>query len=137
MYSGLTDEGTDTSAYSAWKPFPKFFHQITQQKLREIDVERQVSRKWHTRDQKATVLKVGRWFIVREHWDFEKLQQIFKADHKRCRPTYDSYPLFLEDKSANSRAWTSQEVLQHMNSIAKTRTLRLGCFELNAAEFEA
>lgn len=32
--------------------------------------------------------------------------EIFRADAKRCRPTYDSYQLVLDRKFADSRAWT-------------------------------
>jgi hypothetical protein len=40
------------------------------------------------------------------------MKQIFRADTKRKRTTYDSYQLFLEDKSAPSRAWSTNEIKQ-------------------------
>lgn len=102
-------QSAENRAFSAWKPHPKTFTEIVEGKLRECDVERQVTRKWLTRDKRATTLKVGRWFYVKEHWDLEKLKQIFRADGKRCRISRDSYQLFLDDKCQWSRAWTRDE----------------------------
>ena len=66
------------------------------------------------RDKTAVVLKIGRWFIKKEHWNLKKLKHIFRADTKRKRPTYDSYELFLDDLKADSRAWTWQEAKKKM-----------------------
>ena len=129
MYCGLTDEGVDTNAFSAWKPFPKYFYQIAQTKPREIYVERQIVRKWNTRDRKATILRIGRWFIAREHWDYEKLCQIFRADTKRHRSDYNSYQLWLAGKHVASRAWTSGEALAHKDHVAQIRTLSWGTLQ--------
>ncbi len=98
------------AAYSGWKPFPRYFTEIVETKPTSISVERQVRRKWRTRDRKATVLKVGRWFIEEECWDIKKLKRIFRADTKRRRPTYDSYQLFLDDEKAPSHARNAGDV---------------------------
>lgn len=58
-----------------------------------------------------TALKVGRWFIKKERWNLQKLEQIFRADTKRVRPTNNSYKLFLNDEHAESHAWTLAETL--------------------------
>ena len=39
----------------------------------------------------------------------QKLEEIFRADTKRSRPTTNSYQLFLNDERADSRAWTLDE----------------------------
>jgi hypothetical protein len=108
--SKLYYQNTNSFAFSAWKPFPRYFNQIVETKPTQIEVERQVSRRWKTRDKKALVLRTGRWMIVRESWDLPKLRTIFRADTKRRRPTYDSYRLFLDDHKATSRAWTADEL---------------------------
>lgn len=107
-------QNASSLGFSAWKPFPQFFTRIIKEKPSEITVERQVSRKWRTRDASVTALRVGRWFIQREHWNLAKLKQIFRADGKRCRETLDSYQLFLEDTRSASRAWTVREALQKL-----------------------
>ena len=96
-------------AYSAWKPKPEYFNQIVEGHLKECDVERQVSRKWKTKDKTAKPLKIGRWFVKKEHWNFATTKRIFRADPKRCRVTRDSYQLFLNGESQTSRAWTRDE----------------------------
>jgi len=105
-------------AFSSWKPFPKFFYQIIKTRPTEITIERQVSRKWRTRDKKATTLKVGRWFIKEEPWNLQKLEEIFRADTKRWRPTNNSYALFLNDERADSRAWTIDETFDMLEKTA-------------------
>lgn len=110
-------ENENSKAFSAWKPFPKYFSQIINARTTEATVERQICRKWQTRDTKAITLKIGRWFIKKEHWNLDKLKQIFRADPKRCRATYDSYQLFLEGKSQTSQAWTAQQAI---NKLAET-----------------
>jgi len=114
-------QNINSYAFSAWKPHPKFFSEIVTQKPTDsVTVERQVSRKWRTRDRDAIALKVGRWFIKKETWDIDKLKTIFRADDKRCRPTYDSYQLFLDNKSVGSRAWTTQEALKKLGETPWT-----------------
>lgn len=98
-------------AFSGWKPFPKFFFDIVENKRKEAVIERQVNRKWKTRDKRVATLKIGRWYILREKWDFKKITQIFRADTKRCRPTQNSYALFLKNANASSRAWTYTQSL--------------------------
>ena len=110
-------QNENSMAFSGWKPFPRFFIEIIKTKPTEIYVERQVNRKWKTRDKAAVTLKVGRWFIKREHWSLNKLKQIFRADTKRHRPTQDSYQLFLDDRQEPSRSWTITEAIA---SIEKT-----------------
>lgn len=109
------NEGADKQAFAGWKPFPKFFEEIVKKKPLEYYVERQVSRKWRTRDRKAVVLRVGRWFITREYWNLKKLKFIFRADTKRIRPTYDSYQLFLDNDSASSHAPTTEDVFRALS----------------------
>jgi len=102
-------QNDNSLAFSSWKPFPKFFYEIIKTRPTEIMIERQVSRKWRTRDKSATALKVGRWFIKKKRWNMQKLEEIFRADTKRSRPTTNSYQLFLNDERADSRAWTLDE----------------------------
>jgi hypothetical protein len=97
-------------AFSGWKPFPSFFNKIVQAKTSTATIERQINRKFKTRDKSVAHLAVGRWFIKSEEWNLEKLQQIFRADTKRQRSTYDSYTLFLNDKSAPSTSWNAQQL---------------------------
>jgi len=89
---------------------PSFFNKIVQAKTSTATIERQINRKFKTRDKSVAHLAVGRWFIKRENWNLEKLQQIFRADTKRQRSTYDSYTLFLNDKSAPSTSWNAQQL---------------------------
>jgi hypothetical protein len=103
-----------SQAFSGWKPFPQFFGQIVETKPREIWVERQITRKWKSKDHRALVLRVGRWHIIREHWSLPKLKTIFRADHKRQRETHDSYQLFLDDECRPSRAPTANELYNEM-----------------------
>ena len=107
-------QSENSLAFSAWKPFPQYFAKIIKQKPQETTIERQITRKWRTRNKKAITLKIGRWYIQQDHWNLEKLKEIFRADNKRCRPTYDSYQLFLDGKSVSSRAWTAKESLQQL-----------------------
>lgn len=119
-------QNENSLGFSAWKPFPQFFTRIIKEKPLDITVERQISRKWRTRDGNATALKIGRWFIKREHWNLEKLKQIFRADNKRQRDTYDSYELFLNDAHTTSRAWTAREALRKLGETPwkTTHTIR-------------
>lgn len=110
-------QNENSMAFSGWKPFPRFFIQIIQNKPHKIDIERQVSRKWRTRDRYVTSLKIGRWHIKRETWNIKKLKEIFRADTKRKRPTQDSYQLFLDDAKASSRAWTYTESIEILEKI--------------------
>jgi len=121
IFRGKMYYQSDTSqAFSAWKPFPQYFEKIIAAKPTEITIERQITRKWRTKDKNATTLKVGRWFIKKENWNLAKLQQIFRADDKRCRTSHDSYQLFLEGKSLDSRAWTNKEATRKL--LEKTWT---------------
>ena len=97
-------------AIGGWKPFPKSFVQIVQNKLKQCIVEIQKSRKWKTRDKAVATLEMGRWRIVPYDWNYDKIRRIFKADDKRKRETYDSYKLFLENRSIGSEAWTEEEL---------------------------
>jgi hypothetical protein len=97
-------------AFSGWKPFPSFFNKIVQAKTTTATIEKQLNRKFKTRDKSVAQLAVGRWFIKREEWNLQKLTQIFRADTKRQRSTYDSYTLFLNDKSAPSTSWNAQQL---------------------------
>ena len=106
--------------FSAWKPFPQYFTKIIHEKPREITVERQVKRKWKKRDKNATALKVGRWFIIKEKWNLQKLKQIFRANTKRHRSTYNSYQLFLDDRKASSKAWNVEEMIEHYSKTPWT-----------------
>jgi len=117
-------QGDNSLGFSAWKPFPQYFKRIIREKPLEIEVERQITRKWKTRDKNVTALKIGRWFIKRERWDLNKLKQIFRADDKRRRPTYDSYQLFLDDASAPSRAWTAHEAIEKLEATEWTVDVR-------------
>jgi hypothetical protein len=105
-------QSDESFAFSGWKPFPQYFTRIIHEKPVEIEVERQIQRKWRTRDKSVTSFKVGRWWVKREKWDIEKLKRIFRADNKRCRYDYDSYGLFLRGDSCNSRAWRADELMQ-------------------------
>jgi hypothetical protein len=100
--------------FSAWKPFPQYFKKIVQEKPVKIGIERQISRKWRTRDGNVAAMKVGRWFIKKECWDIHKLKQIFRADDKRSRSSYDSYQLFLDGECVGSRAWTCCEATRRL-----------------------
>jgi type IV secretory pathway component VirB8 len=114
-------------AFSGWKPFPSFFNKIVQAKTTSATVERQINRKFKTRDKAVTNLAVGRWFIKRENWNLEKLQEIFRADTKRHRSTYDSYTLFLNDESAQSESWNAQQLndlYEHPWQFKKTVTIK-------------
>lgn len=102
-------QAPDSLAYAGWKPYPKHFAEIVEGKLTCANVERQVSRKWRTRDKTVTVLKVGRWYIKKEYYSLEKLRFLFRADNKRRRENYDSYQIFLDGKEQSSRAWTLDE----------------------------
>jgi hypothetical protein len=115
-------QSDNSQGFSAWKPFPQFFKQIINDKPTETDIERQISRKWKTRDSNATALKIGRWFIKREHWNLEKLKRIFQADTKRCRDTYDSYQLFLDGTQSRSIAWTARQALDVLEEKQWTTT---------------
>jgi hypothetical protein len=97
-------------AFSGWKPFPSFFNKIVQAKTTTATIEKQLNRKFKTRDKSVAKLAVGRWLIKREEWNLEKLKQIFRADTKRQRSTYDSYTLFLNDKNAPSTSWNAQQL---------------------------
>jgi hypothetical protein len=103
-------QNPNSFAFSGWKPFPKFFLETIRTKPYEIDVERQLNRKWRTRDKKATVLRTGRWLIVKEYWDLAKLRAIFRADSKRNRVSLDSYALFLDGQKQSSKAWDTSDV---------------------------
>ena len=108
-------QNENSFAFSGWKPFPQYYVQIVKNKLTNAVVERQISRKWRTRDKRALSLRVGRWFIVREHWNLAKIKEIFRADDKRVRSTYDSYQLFLDGKKVSSRAPTTDDVFNALN----------------------
>lgn len=108
-------QSDNSLGFSAWKPFPQYFKKIIKEKPLKITVERQITRKWRTRDSSVTSLKVGRWFIKKERWNFEKLKRIFRADDKRHRETYDSYQLFLDGAAQGSQAWTAEEAQQKLS----------------------
>jgi len=107
-------QSPDNQAASGWKPNPRFFGEIVEGKLRTAGVERQVIRKWKTRDRSVTVLKVGRWHIKKERYDLDTIKRLFRADDKRHRANYDSYQLFLDGERQGSRAWTLDEAYGQM-----------------------
>jgi len=121
-------QNENSMAFSGWKPFPQYFIKILENKPHEISIERQVSRKWKTRDKSIASLKIGRWHIKQERWNLAKLKQIFRADTKRKRLTQDSYQLFLDNKSASSRAWTYAESIAALDNMPWNVTLSAETF---------
>jgi len=112
MYGGLTFEGVDINAFSAWHPKADNFAEILAAKpTQSVTVEQQTSRKWLTKNKAARRLRVGGFYVQTVEWDLAQLKRIFRADSKRMRPTYDSYQLFLDRQSATSRSWTVDEAL--------------------------
>jgi len=121
-------QNENSMAFSGWKPYPQYFIKIVESKPHEINVERQVNRKWKTRDRSIASLRIGRWHIKQEKWNIVKLKMILRADTKRKRPTQDSYQLFLDDKSASSRAWTYDESIAALDNMPWNATLSAEMF---------
>jgi hypothetical protein len=108
-------------ACSGWKARRGDFVKIVEGKLREADVQVQISKKWKTRRRDVGRLQVGRWQVQNEKYTVignakgqGNLPMLFRADKKRCRPKYNSYELFLIDEHADSRAWTLDELHREM-----------------------
>jgi len=121
-------------AFSGWKPFPRYFFKVLQTRPKinyPITIERQVSRKWKTRDKSVATLKIGRWHVKEERWKLSKLRSIFRADGKRKRESPhiimttgkhkvkrgDSYTLFLTNQKRSSRAWTIGESFDQLATM--------------------
>ncbi len=107
-------QSSDSQAMSGWKPNPRHFTEIVENKLKFAEVERQVIRKWRTREHSVAVLKVGRWHIRKERYDIPTIKRLFQADNKRYRDNYDSYQLFFDGEKQPSRAWTLDETYKQM-----------------------
>jgi hypothetical protein len=123
-------QSPDNQAASGWKPNPRSFGEIVEGKLRFVDVERQVIRKWKTRDRAAAILKVGRWHIKKERYGLDTIKRLLRADNKRHRANYDSYQLFLDDEKQGSRAWTLDEAYGHMlDDRSLGRTVETAAYE--------
>ncbi|MCJ7634013.1 hypothetical protein MUP77_16700, partial [Candidatus Bathyarchaeota archaeon] len=113
MYGGLTFEGADINAFSAWHPKADNFAEILAAKpTQSVTVEQQTSRKWLTKNKAARRLRVGGFYVQTVEWDYEQLHHIFRADSKRKRDNPDSYQLFLDNKSSGSRSWTITEAMR-------------------------
>jgi hypothetical protein len=107
-------------AASGWKARPDDYEKIIKNKLTEAYVERQITRKWKTKDHTVAVLKTGRSHIRREHYSLVKIKELFKADNKLCRDTYDSYQLILDNRMQPSRAWTVDEFCKLLHKRDRT-----------------
>jgi len=53
-------------------------------------------------------------------YNLDKIKDLFKADNKRYRDTYDSYQLFLDNRMEPSRAWTVEEYYRLLHNRDRT-----------------
>lgn len=97
-------------AVQGWKCFIDDWFKIIYELPEGITLRRQITRTFRTRDKKAQRLRIGRWEVLKENYDIDRLERLFKADDKRVRPDYNSYRLCQQKKAVKSRAWTWQEL---------------------------
>ena len=67
-----------------------------------------------TRASKAKELQIGRWYENEIEIDLDRLNEMFYADNKRARETYDSYGLCREKRYVGSRSWTAREFYRQL-----------------------
>lgn len=84
------------TAYGGWKPYVEFFKKICQTLPEQISVLRQVTKKWATRNKAVIHLEIGRFVEISETYNLAKLEDLFKADDGRIRPTRNTYQLCRE-----------------------------------------
>lgn len=97
-------------AVQGWKCFIDDWFKVLYELPEGITLRRQITRTFKTRDKKAEELRIGRWKVIRENYDIDRLERLFKADDKRIRSDYNSYRLCQQKKSIKSRAWTWREL---------------------------
>ena len=102
-------QNPESYACAGWKPYRDDYRRICEELPTTTTVQIQVSRRWRTKDHRAARLKTGRWYIAEDKYNLAKLKQLFRADKKRRRETYDSYQLCLDNEKRSSRAWTLDE----------------------------
>ena len=117
-------------AIQGWKCFIDDWFKIVHELPRVIKLRRQIKRTFRTRDKKAKELRIGRWKVIKENYNIDRLEKLFKADDKRIRSDYNSYRLCQQKKAVKSRAWTWQELnlyrqQQYNQNWILTRNLRL------------
>lgn len=117
-------QSPDSMGIHAVQIFHEDWKKIVQQLPKGIDVRRQIKRTFRTRNKKALELEIGRWEVIKERYDIDRLAQMFQADDKRVRPDYDSYTLAQEGKNAASRAWTWREWNRYQRELRGKRWLR-------------
>lgn len=72
-------------------------------------VSSQIRGTFLTRSSRAKVLQIGRWYEDQLDLDLDRLEEMFNADNKRHRASYDSYSLCRAGRCIGSRAWTAKE----------------------------
>ena len=97
-------------AVQGWKCFIDDWFKIIYELPDGMTLRRQIARTFRTRDQQAQDLRIGRWKVIKENYDMDRLERLFKADDKRIRPDYNSYQMCQQKKAFRSRAWTWQEL---------------------------
>jgi hypothetical protein len=75
----------------------------------DATVKRQIRGTFLTRSSKAKELQIGRWYVLEQELNLNRLETLFHADDKRFRETQDSYTLCREKQSIGSRPWTAKE----------------------------
>lgn len=102
-------------AFHGWKAFWNDWFKVVTQLPSGITVERQIRRTFRTRDRKAKELQIGRWKVLKERYNVEKLARLFRADDKRRRQNYNSYKLAQQKKASTSQSWNYEKWKKYMN----------------------
>jgi len=104
----------ESVAHHAWQPLYEDWLKIVQSLPESAEIRRQVKGTFKTRAAKAKELQIGRWYIENETVKTDQLVELFSADDKRVRSTYDSYSLARDRGSVGSRALTITELRKVM-----------------------
>lgn len=103
MYSIRTVDGAVKRATAGWRYHSRDFDQVWE-RPKEMTVNKEVKRTMKTLIIRAKELRLGGWFNIPDTLTDENIRRLLRADHRRVRPNYNSWPLFLEGRSEGSRA---------------------------------
>lgn len=103
MYSIRTVDGSVKRATAGWRYHSRDFDQVWDHP-KEMTVSKEVKRTMKTLIIRAKMLRLGGWLDIPNTLTDENIHRLLRADHRRVRPNYDSWQLFLEGRSEGSQA---------------------------------
>ncbi|HEX9678684.1 hypothetical protein [Nitrososphaera sp.] len=100
-----------------WQYFKEDFFKLFDGTVTELHTRKDIKHTLSTREKEALKLEIGRWRTKPETLVLAKIKDLLKVDTKRMRDIYDSYGLVMSHKSAASKAWPMNDIVEMQDDM--------------------